>query len=167
MKLAPSPPTPLELTLTRSVVPFRRSRTNTSSRPFMSPGTMLSVSDTNKTNRPSADIHPPPPSTGLSSDVRLTSSTPSPVAASACDAPPAARPIRSEQDDPPVGRHPPASTIDRLVVGRETHKLDPIARGGQRLRCPAGGQTDQIGTRRPARRPTSPRLHHRPACRRT
>src|SRR4051794_33668070 len=93
MKLAPSPPTPLELTLTRSVVPRRRSRTKTSSQPLVSPGTMLSVSDTNTTNRPSADIHPPPPSTGLPSDVRLTSSTPSPSAARAWGPPPVARPI--------------------------------------------------------------------------
>src|SRR4051794_7591674 len=93
MKLAPSPPPPLELTLTRSVVPRRRSRTKTSSQPLVSPGTRLSVSDTNTTNRPSADIHPPPPSTGLPSDVRLTSSTPSPSAARAWGPPPAARPI--------------------------------------------------------------------------
>src|SRR3954452_7165884 len=41
--------------LTRSVVPFRRSRTNTSEWPFVSPGTRLSLDDQKATKRPCAE----------------------------------------------------------------------------------------------------------------
>src|SRR5439155_23969597 len=56
---APPPklPCPPELsTLTRSVMPVWRSRTNASGSPFVSPGTRLDATDSNATNRPSALI---------------------------------------------------------------------------------------------------------------
>src|SRR5512133_3019831 len=43
-------------TLIRRVVPLTRSRTNTSMRAFVSPGTRLDAYDPNATKRPSADI---------------------------------------------------------------------------------------------------------------
>src|SRR5262245_45339322 len=50
---------PLDVTLTRSVVPFHRSRTKTSSVPFESPGTRPFVVQLKTTNRPSAEMEPP------------------------------------------------------------------------------------------------------------
>src|SRR5262245_25495871 len=52
--LAPSPCLPLEETLTRSVVPSNRSRTNTSAVRLVSLGTRFSENDENATKRPSA-----------------------------------------------------------------------------------------------------------------
>src|SRR4051794_19823921 len=47
---------PAEDTDTREVTRLTRSRTNTSVRPFVSPPTRLVASDSNATNRPSAEI---------------------------------------------------------------------------------------------------------------
>ena len=55
-KLSPLPWTPPGPTLTRSVVPVWRSRTNTSVLPLVSPGTRLLASESKATNRPSAEI---------------------------------------------------------------------------------------------------------------
>jgi hypothetical protein len=52
--LAPVASVPLVLTLTRSVVPVLRSRTNTSVAPFVSPGTRLVASEAKATSWPSA-----------------------------------------------------------------------------------------------------------------
>src|SRR5437763_329676 len=62
--LSPLPWGPPDATLTRSVVPFSRSRTNTSRPhdglqsgvPLVSPGTRLLASDPKATKRPSAEI---------------------------------------------------------------------------------------------------------------
>src|SRR5438132_1274953 len=57
--LGPLPSTPLEDTLTRSFVPARRSRTKTSSTPFVSSATRLGALLQNATTRPSAEMAGP------------------------------------------------------------------------------------------------------------
>ena len=55
-RLSPFPWFPALSTLTRSVVPVRRSWTNTSATPFVSPGTRLMAAEVKATKRPSALI---------------------------------------------------------------------------------------------------------------
>src|SRR5204863_7840303 len=54
LRLWPFPPVPALSTLTRSVVPVRRSWTNTSGDPLVSPGTRFVEREVNATNQPSA-----------------------------------------------------------------------------------------------------------------
>ena len=57
--LAPLAWAPPEATLTRMVVPVRRSRTKTSGRPFVSPSTRLEAYEVNITYRPLDEVLPP------------------------------------------------------------------------------------------------------------
>src|SRR5437762_4951613 len=61
LPLEPLPSVPALLTLTRSVVPVHRSRTNTSCHPLVSPATRLVESEVKATKRPSALIAGPSP----------------------------------------------------------------------------------------------------------
>jgi hypothetical protein len=133
-KLRPPASAPRRPTLTRSVLPVRRSWTKTSSAPFVSPGTRFAASEEKATNRPSAEIAGLPlgPSACLPAGPTLTRSVPPPAQAGAAPAAaatsattaPAAGPVMLPSDSPrlmlrpserrgkPVGRRGP----DRDIV---------------------------------------------------